>query len=71
MGDSAQGGQERGAHDRVLFHHCGEVGGTRKGVFVKQKKKKWTNYRDKGVALYKSPIPLRHVIDCHGLQAVC
>ena len=36
MGDSAQGGQERGAHDRVLFHHCGEVGGTRKGVFVKQ-----------------------------------
>ena len=42
MGDSAQGGQERGAHDRVLFHHCGEVGGTRKGVFVKQKKKKET-----------------------------
>ena len=27
--------------------------------------------RDKGVALYKSAMPLAHVKDCYGLYAVC
>ena len=29
------------------------------------------SYRDKGVALYKSHILMRHVMDCHGLNAAC
>ena len=38
MGDSAQGGQERGAPGGVPVHRCGEVGGTRKEAFETPKR---------------------------------
>ena len=38
MGNSAQGGQERGAPGKALFHRCGEMGGTRKEALVTPKR---------------------------------